>query len=102
MTERVMFCTHKLGSFSAQLCFAVGITHKHQTLVSFAFECGLMEPLSIKLPGSQPQIGVTSLSRADSDLVNHCGIMLPLIIKDPVLSLFPLGLFLYRPLIATT
>lgn len=65
MTERLMFCTHKLGSFSVQLCFAVGITCKHQTLVSLAFECGLMEPLSRKLSGSQPQIGVMSLSWAD-------------------------------------
>lgn len=65
MTERVMFSTRKLGSFSVQLCFAVGVTHKHQTLVSLSFECGLMEPLSRKLPGSQPQTGVTSLSRAD-------------------------------------
>lgn len=102
VTERVMFCTRKLGSFSVQLCFAVGITHKHQTLDSLAFECGPMEPLSRKLPGSPAQIGVMSLSLADlwfsQPLWHYFASDYK---RQPNTPLFPLGLFLYRPLIDT-
>jgi hypothetical protein len=39
--RKMALCTHTLDS-SGGLVFAVDITHKHQILVSLAFECGLV------------------------------------------------------------